>query len=362
MLPFASPQPRNYCVKLEATAGHRTQPWTGVTHGLAPAFQPPVYPFHQGVTIAMPETTATSRPWRVTAAPNMPCASTGVSPTQVPKPASVKHLTCYFWAKNGACKFSEEDCLYAHHDTGKVAQGPLQVELGRRCLSRPDHLLAVNRQLGPAVAGKNATAAKPIYQDWRGSAESFSHGSKSSRGTMTDPEIQEQLRYIALKAKANAMAYNSATMNVLPHKRRQSEATSPTDGFFRDSQRHRQSPSLASTDQLLENQMQVLATTTETLSTIIDRSMKAFDAAANALHVDVESLVDVYRAIVPAEDDGGHPAHIDKMSNALHRITRVALDLSEMACVLSNTRITMTKELDSAGLRDLAPVWQHLQN
>lgn len=80
----------------------------------------------------MPETTALSQPWRLTAAANKAYAGTGVNPMQVPKPASVKHLTCYFWAKNGVCKFSEEDCLYAHHDTGKVAQGPLQVEQGRR--------------------------------------------------------------------------------------------------------------------------------------------------------------------------------------------------------------------------------------
>lgn len=164
-----------------------------------------------------------------------------------------------------------------------------------------------------------------------------------------------------MKAKASAMADSSASMSVLPHKRRQSEATSPINGFFQDGQCNRNSPSSASTDQLLEHQMQVLTRATETLSTIIERSMKAFDTAANVLHVDVESLVDVYHAVVPAEYNGQYPAHINTMSNALRQITRVALDLSEMACMLSHTRITVTKELDTVGLRNLAPVWHNLQ-
>lgn len=224
-----------------------------------------------------------------------------------------------------------------------------------------DNTFAVNRQLGPAVAGKNAASVRPIYQDWRGSAGDSSHGSKSSRGTITDAGIQEQLRYITMKAKANALMDDSASMSVLPHKRRQSEATSPIDSFFQDGQRNRKSPSSAGTDQLLEHQMQVLTRTTETLSTIIERSMKAFDAAANVLHVDVEALVDVYHAVVPAESNGNYPPHVNTMSNALRQITRVALDLSEMACVLSNTRNAVTKELDMVGLRNLAPAWYQLQ-
>jgi hypothetical protein len=32
---------------------------------------------------------------------------------------SVKHLTCFWWKEKGSCKYSDEECLYAHHDTGK---------------------------------------------------------------------------------------------------------------------------------------------------------------------------------------------------------------------------------------------------
>ena len=132
MLPYTPRQPRNFCVQTQHATGHRTQPWNGVTPDLGPAFQSPINPVHQGLTTAMAETTAAPQPWRLAAAADRAYVSSGVNPMHVPKPASVKHLTCYFWAKNGVCKFSEEDCLYAHHNTGKVAQGPLQVEQGRR--------------------------------------------------------------------------------------------------------------------------------------------------------------------------------------------------------------------------------------
>lgn len=29
---------------------------------------------------------------------------------------SVKHLTCFWWKEKGSCRYSEEECLYAHHD------------------------------------------------------------------------------------------------------------------------------------------------------------------------------------------------------------------------------------------------------
>ena len=33
--------------------------------------------------------------------------------------SSVKHLTCFWWKEKGSCKYTEEECLYAHYDTGK---------------------------------------------------------------------------------------------------------------------------------------------------------------------------------------------------------------------------------------------------
>ncbi|PGG99585.1 hypothetical protein GX51_06234 [Blastomyces parvus] len=43
---------------------------------------------------------------------------------------SVKHLTCWWWNEKGQCKYSGDECLYAHHKTGKVADAPRQVKPG----------------------------------------------------------------------------------------------------------------------------------------------------------------------------------------------------------------------------------------
>ena len=48
-------------------------------------------------------------------------------PTDVPR---TKLLTCSYW-NTGYCKWSEEECLYSHRPTGKVASPPQQVEQGR---------------------------------------------------------------------------------------------------------------------------------------------------------------------------------------------------------------------------------------
>ncbi|MCJ1245165.1 hypothetical protein MMC30_002366 [Trapelia coarctata] len=70
------------------------------------------------------------------------------SPAREPK--SVKHLTCFYWRTYGKCNKTEEQCLYAHHLTGQLADEPKHLEPGR-----------------PAVAGRNARSKAPVYQPWR---------------------------------------------------------------------------------------------------------------------------------------------------------------------------------------------------
>ena len=101
---------------------------------------------NRGFTITAPSSTATST--RVTSG-NLGAATTSAatpytvqswrpganqpsSGASVNSPPSVKHLTCYFWDKYGKCKWADEECLYAHFHTGKVAGGPVQVEIGRK--------------------------------------------------------------------------------------------------------------------------------------------------------------------------------------------------------------------------------------
>ncbi|KIX09523.1 uncharacterized protein Z518_00603 [Rhinocladiella mackenziei CBS 650.93] len=40
---------------------------------------------------------------------------------------SVKHLTCFWWWEKGECRYSDEECLYSHYDTGRYTNPPRQV-------------------------------------------------------------------------------------------------------------------------------------------------------------------------------------------------------------------------------------------
>ena len=116
-----------------------TSPWN-----LAPPTATTTAPQRQALTITAPSATSphTARHASAATAPlptpytvsswrpgaNQPSSGNASASS----PPSVKHLTCYFWDKYGRCKWSDEECLYAHFQTGKVAGGPVQVEMGRK--------------------------------------------------------------------------------------------------------------------------------------------------------------------------------------------------------------------------------------
>ena len=70
---------------------------------------------------------------RFSRSPNRsPLGSEGFAPNHPwENKASVKHLECFWW-RTSKCKFEEKDCLYAHHETGHVADAPRQVLPGGR--------------------------------------------------------------------------------------------------------------------------------------------------------------------------------------------------------------------------------------
>lgn len=43
-------------------------------------------------------------------------SSRSTSPGLLDNRRSVKHLTCFWWKEKGTCRYSEEECLYAHRD------------------------------------------------------------------------------------------------------------------------------------------------------------------------------------------------------------------------------------------------------
>ena len=56
------------------------------------------------------------------------------SPNVYEKSRPMKHLTCYFWYY-WRCKYKEEDCLYAHRETGHIANAPILVGPGKLVLT-----------------------------------------------------------------------------------------------------------------------------------------------------------------------------------------------------------------------------------
>ncbi|KAL8651509.1 MAG: hypothetical protein Q9210_003212 [Variospora velana] len=44
---------------------------------------------------------------------------------RLPTVSGKKHLTCFFWAKNGSCWYADDECAYAHYNTGIVAHDPM---------------------------------------------------------------------------------------------------------------------------------------------------------------------------------------------------------------------------------------------
>lgn len=120
---------------------------------------------------------------------------------------SVKHLTCFWWKVKGDCRFAEEDCLYAHRDTGLLADAPRQVTPGGeqvRCTfcAHTDHQ---SPALEPAKAGRHLEKALENLRSKRNPSSSSlntsmvanpstpeSQGTSSLAATPTDTEALQE--------------------------------------------------------------------------------------------------------------------------------------------------------------------------
>ena len=87
-------------------------------------------------------------------------------PQQGMSPPLVKYLTCFFWAKFGYCNKTEKQCLYSHHNTGRVAGPPVRREPGSESRQTLYNYCSANSLIEPAVAGKNLMSARPRYINW----------------------------------------------------------------------------------------------------------------------------------------------------------------------------------------------------
>ncbi|KAK7894240.1 hypothetical protein LTR67_005998 [Exophiala xenobiotica] len=75
---------------------------------------------------------------------------------------SVKHLTCFWWWEKGHCRFSDEECLYSHYDTGHHTSAPRQVIPGEpakagKSLERELNKLGIHHRSSTSLSSINPT-------------------------------------------------------------------------------------------------------------------------------------------------------------------------------------------------------------
>lgn len=94
-----------------------------------------------------------------------PPGITVFEPTEESKPPLTKTLTCYFWNRNGKCSRSDEECAYAHHHTGTVAYPPPNV--------------VASLSSAPNTASRNDSEARPAPSAPASSSAAAAAGGKS---------------------------------------------------------------------------------------------------------------------------------------------------------------------------------------
>lgn len=75
---------------------------------------------------------------------------------------SVKHLTCFWWWEKGHCRFSDDECLYSHYDTGHHTSAPRQVVPGEpakagKSLERELNKLGIHHRSSTSLSSFNHT-------------------------------------------------------------------------------------------------------------------------------------------------------------------------------------------------------------
>ncbi|KAL8895051.1 MAG: hypothetical protein Q9207_008317 [Kuettlingeria erythrocarpa] len=56
---------------------------------------------------------------------------------RLPTVSGKKHLTCFYWAKNGSCRYTDDECAYAHYNTGIVAHDPMHNQSTSTAVEKP---------------------------------------------------------------------------------------------------------------------------------------------------------------------------------------------------------------------------------
>ncbi|KAL8929016.1 MAG: hypothetical protein Q9208_001459 [Pyrenodesmia sp. 3 TL-2023] len=88
-----------------------------------------------------------------------PPGITVFEPAEESKPPLTKTLTCYFWNRNGKCSRSDEECAYAHHHTGTVAYPPPNVVASLSPATSTAPRNDGEAQAGPSAPASSSSAA-----------------------------------------------------------------------------------------------------------------------------------------------------------------------------------------------------------
>jgi len=108
---------------------------------------------------------------------------------------SVKHLTCFWWKEKRNCRYSDDECLYAHYDTGKYADPPRQLVPGQpamagrnldRQLSSLKHLTGSAHRSSPSLSSLGRSRSRPSTPN----GHAFS---SSTRASTPSPQHEHSL-------------------------------------------------------------------------------------------------------------------------------------------------------------------------
>lgn len=171
-------------------------------------------------------------------------------------------------------------------------------------------------EIGPAVAGKNATTARPVYEDWRANHRS---PPTTGRRRTIQPAIQDQLAYIAAKAERARSLSNSDQRTCNDHQT-----------------------------------MLALGHSMEHMHRLITESQYAFHEVSNLLSDASDKILSIVRSF----DYEGSP-HAVNTSLAAEGFTDALNKAIEMEDYLARQKEFLHRDIAQAGLISLVPEWFH---
>jgi len=352
---YTPPQARGQWPTSNTATQQRPSIWNkpNDSMNLSPSHAPRYAP-----TPAMPQTPSKAQSWRVVGSPT-PSVNALPSPRVSPEAApSVKHLTCYFWKAHGKCQHSDEDCLYAHYFTGQIADPPVQVEPGRQSIPYSVSDIDTDWQCpGPAVAGRNAMTARPVYENWRDQ-----HGNLGVGPNMPSIMQTRMLNPVGSfhdMAAVQAAQYNGqhSKEHYLPPNDIQHEQVPMSPNFVHKPSTHHQRSHSDASDVSYERITGSLCALAGDLYSVVDKSHDTYAQAVVTLHAQCESLLkqaqNLYREIDPKPK-----ACIETLVSAVSAIMPLIDQQKVMAAETEDAKQGIIENMKGAGLGYMARSWQ----